>query len=95
MLALVVSIESPPESRDRFLAAIREQAGASLEQEPGCLRFDICEAVDDPNRFVLYEVYADEEAWEAHPKTEHFARWRRAAEECGLRLERTLTRLVP
>ena len=47
---------------------------------------------DEP---LLYEVYADEEAWEAHPKTEHFARWRRAAEECGLRLERTLTRLVP
>ena len=33
-------------------------------------------------------------AWDAHPRTEHFARWKRAAEECGLRIERTLTRVV-
>jgi (4S)-4-hydroxy-5-phosphonooxypentane-2,3-dione isomerase len=94
VLALVVSIESPPESRERFLAAIRAQAAASLEREPGCLRFDVCESVDDPNRFVLYEVYADDAAWDAHPRTEHFARWRQAAEECGLRIERTLTRVL-
>ena len=94
MLALVVSIESPPESRERFLAAIREQSAASLEREPGCLRFDVCASVDDLNRFVLYEVYADDDAWDAHSRTEHFARWELAAEECGLRIERTLTRLV-
>jgi len=94
VLALVVSVDCPEGTRERFLEAIGAQAAASLEREPGCLRFDICESVNHPERFVLYEVYADDEAWEAHPLTEHFARWRAAADELGLRLERTLTRIV-
>ena len=94
MFALVVRIVCPPEHRDRFLGAIGEQAAASLEREPGCLRFDVCEVEDDPTGFVLYEVYADSAAYEAHGQTEHFARWSRAAGECGLLIERTLTRIV-
>jgi quinol monooxygenase YgiN len=94
VLALVVTIECPPGTRDGFLEAVRAQAAASLEQEPGCLRFDVCESVNHPDRFVLYEVYADEAAWEAHPRTEHFARWSDAADELGLRIERTLTRIL-
>ena len=49
---------------------------------------------DDDNRFILYEVYADAASYEAHGQTEHFVRWSRAAGECGLRIERTLTRLL-
>jgi autoinducer 2-degrading protein len=94
VLALVVQIECPEGTRDAFLEAIREQAAASLELEPGCLRFDVCESVNHSERFVLYEVYEDEAAWEAHPQTEHFARWRASADELGLRIERTLTRIV-
>ena len=94
MIALVVTIASPPEHRDRFLEAIAEQAAASLEREPGCLRFDICAVADDENRFILYEIYADAASYEAHGQTEHFARWSRAAGECGLRIERTLTRVL-
>jgi (4S)-4-hydroxy-5-phosphonooxypentane-2,3-dione isomerase len=94
VFALVVGIETPPESRDRFLEAIAEQAAASLEREPGCLRFDVCSVVEDENRFVLYEIYADAAAYEAHGQTEHFARWSRTAGECALRIDRTLTRLL-
>ncbi|MGH3048894.1 MAG: putative quinol monooxygenase [Gaiellaceae bacterium] len=94
MLALVVRIECPPEGRDRFLEAIAAQAAASLEREPGCLRFDVCSVADDENRFVLYEVYTDMAAYEAHGKTEHFERWSRAAAECGLTIDRTLTELL-
>ncbi len=94
MFALVVQIESPPESRDRFIEAISEQAAASLEREPGCLRFDVCAVADDENRFILYEVYADAASYEAHGQTEHFARWSRVAGECGLRIDRTLARLL-
>ena len=94
MLALVVWIVCPPEHRDRFLEAISAQAAASLEREPGCLRFDVCALADDETRFVLYEVYADQAAYEAHGTTEHFAVWSRCAAECGLTIERTLTRIV-
>lgn len=94
MLALLVQIVCPPEHRDRFLEAISAQAAASLEREPGCLRFDVCAVEDDETRFVLYEVYGDAASYAAHGQTEHFAVWSRAAGECGLRIERTLTRIV-
>ena len=30
---------------------------------------------DDPNRFMLYEVYRDEAGTKAHKATAHYARW--------------------
>jgi quinol monooxygenase YgiN len=34
----------------------------------------------DENRFVLYELYDDAEAFEAHKRAPHFAAWRRVAD---------------
>ena len=47
-------------------------------QEPGNLRFDVLEQADAPNRFVLYEVYRNEEGMKAHKETPHYARWAEA-----------------
>ena len=33
---------------------------------------------DDPDRFVLYEVYRDEAGAKAHKETPHYARWAEA-----------------
>lgn len=95
MIALFVTLEVRPESREQLLAAITAQGAASLEREPGCLRFDICVDNDDPNRVMLYEVYEDEAAFDAHGKTPHFAVWRAAAAEYVARIDRTLTSVVP
>ena len=43
MYTLFVSLQVRPEKRDRFLAAIAENAAASVRDEPGCLRFDVME----------------------------------------------------
>lgn len=82
MIALVVSIVVRPGAREAFLEAIAAQAAASLELEEGCLRFDVCAVADDPARFFLYEVYADQQAFDEHRTTPHFGRWRAAAAEC-------------
>ena len=94
MLALLVDIRIRPENREAFLAAVMEQARASLEREPGCERFDVCEDVDDPQHFVLYEVYADGDAFKAHRETEHFADWTEARNMHVDEIHRTLTRIV-
>ena len=47
-------------------------------QEPGNLRFDVLQQADDPDRFVLYEVYRDEAGMKAHKETPHYARWAEA-----------------
>lgn len=68
---LVVDIEVKADSVARFEALIAENARKSATTEPGCRQFDVVRAQDAANRFVLYEVYADLAAFEAHGKTAH------------------------
>lgn len=63
---------------DDFAAAIDENARASLAHEPGCRRFDVCRDPADRQNFVLYEIYDDEAAVQAHLRAEHFVRMDRA-----------------
>jgi len=81
MFSLVVQMEVRPDRREEFLAGMAANAEASVRDEPGCLRFDISSVDGDENRFVLYELYADAEAFAAHKTTPHFARWRTVAEQ--------------
>ncbi len=74
MLILQVNIHVKPEYLDAFRAATIENARHS-RQEPGIARFDLIQHSDDPNRFLLMEVYRSEEAAAAHKLTPHWALW--------------------
>jgi quinol monooxygenase YgiN len=76
MLALLVTIHIQPERRDAFLASMLDDARGSVNDEPGCLRFDVLQDSNDPNTIYLYEVYRDQAALDAHGKAPHFIRWR-------------------
>ncbi len=79
MFVVCVHVHVLPENVAQFLEATLENARHTVE-EPGALRFDVLQQVDDPNRFVLYEAYVDEEAAKAHKQTAHYAAWRNAVE---------------
>ena len=79
---VIVSLWVKPDMVDAFLEAIGENSRASRRDEPGCLRFDVHRDNDDPNHFLLYELYADERAFtEAHRGAPHYEKWRAAAAE--------------
>ena len=71
----VVYISVKPEHVADFLEAIRENHEASV-REPGNLRFDILQSVDEPTRFVTYMAYRDETAARAHRETAHYLAFR-------------------
>ena len=81
MFSLMVQMEVRPGRRAEFLAGMAANAEASVRDEPGCLRFDVCSVGSDENRFVLYELYTDAEAFAAHKAAPHFAQWRTVADE--------------
>jgi quinol monooxygenase YgiN len=81
MFSLMVQMEIRPGRRAEFLAGMAANAESSVRDEPGCLRFDVCAVGSDENRFVLYELYTDAAAFEAHKASPHFARWRTVAEQ--------------
>jgi (4S)-4-hydroxy-5-phosphonooxypentane-2,3-dione isomerase len=75
-----VTVLVKPEAVDRFVAATRDNARNS-RQEPGCVRFDVLQAEDDPTRFFLYEVYRSKDDFAAHQTTEHYQRWRSTVQD--------------
>lgn len=56
-----------------FRRLIDENARTSCRDEPGCRRFDVLNSPQDPDQVLLYEIYDDRAAFEAHVKTKHFA----------------------
>ena len=79
MFVVCVHVRVKPEHVEKFIAASGENAANTI-REPGNLRFDVLQQADDPQQFVLYEVYRDEEASKAHKQTAHYARWRETVE---------------
>ncbi len=77
MYVVCVHVHVKPENVEDFIEASLENARCTVD-EPGTLRFDVNRRIDDPTRFVLYEVYRDEEGMKAHKETPHYARWRDA-----------------
>lgn len=75
MLITHVQVHVKPEDIDEFNRATIENARESIG-EPGIARFDVLQQVDDPTRFLLVEVYRDEDAPTRHKETTHYARWR-------------------
>ncbi len=74
MHILLVQVHVKPEYLDAFQAATLENARASV-QEPGCVRFEVLQQTDDPNRFVFSEVYRDAATHAAHRETAHYKIW--------------------
>ena len=74
MIVVHVLIQVKPEYREDFITASIENATASIE-EPGIARFDLLQLADDPNSFVLNEVYRKKEDTVSHKATEHYKQW--------------------
>ena len=77
MYVVCVHVHVKPEYRQAFLEESQENARNTI-QEPGNLRFDVLQQADDPDSFVLYEVYRDESGMKAHKETPHYAAWAEA-----------------
>jgi quinol monooxygenase YgiN len=75
MIIVHVHVHVKSEFIDAFRQATIDNASDSV-REPGVARFDVIQQSDDPQRFVLVEVYRDETAPAKHKETAHYARWR-------------------
>jgi autoinducer 2-degrading protein len=71
---LLVNIRIKPENVDRFMKELGANARAA-RQEPGCRQFEALVDPKDRTKVVLFEVYDDEKAFEAHQQTPHFKKY--------------------
>ena len=74
MFVLVVNIRIKPDSVERFMKQVLENA-REARKEPGCRHFDVLVDPQDKSKVMLYEIYNDEKAFEAHQQTPHFKKY--------------------
>ena len=72
MHVVLVLVTVKPELLEEFEQSLLHNARESTAKDPGCLRFDVSQHLDDPARWVLYEVYDSPDAHAAHRRSPHF-----------------------
>jgi len=71
MILVVVKNPVRPEFADDWVDLVHDFTEAS-RAEPGNICFEWSRSADDPNTYVLVEMFRDAEAGEAHVQSEHF-----------------------
>ena len=78
-LAIVATIEVAPGRRDELLPLLMAHRARCLKDEPGTARFDVLRPQDGDAKVVIYEVYRDQAALDAHMNGSSLARLRKEA----------------
>jgi quinol monooxygenase YgiN len=78
---IIVEFVTKPGAMAAFLPLMLGNARASLENEPGCRRFDVLRPEGEDDRILLYEIYDDRAAFDAHCSAAHFTAFDRATRE--------------
>ncbi|NKB57484.1 MAG: hypothetical protein GKS00_14255 [Alphaproteobacteria bacterium] len=74
-IALIVEFNVKAEHRVAFITLLREHAEGTVQEEEGCVQFDVL-LPNENGRVFLYEVYRDEVALKAHMASERLANTR-------------------
>lgn len=72
MTHVVVARWRPRNGQTETIETILRELANKVRQEPGNLQFVVNKSLDDPNEFLLYEQYKDEQAFADHQQTSHF-----------------------
>lgn len=70
MITFIVHLEVPSENAAAFEEMMTHVATMSLEREPGVVHYAFAKSVDDPQTYVVVEVYRDQAACDAHGETD-------------------------
>jgi quinol monooxygenase YgiN len=65
-LAIIGNLEIAPGRLDRVSPLLMAHGARCLADEPGTLQFEVLLPRDDQTKVLLYEVYSDDAAYEAH-----------------------------
>jgi quinol monooxygenase YgiN len=71
---LAVNLRIKPEYVEAFMAGVLANARAA-RKEPGCRQFEVLVDASDRTKVMLFEVYDDDKAFEAHQQTPHFKKY--------------------
>jgi quinol monooxygenase YgiN len=71
VLIITAKVRLQPGASEEFLDAYRWMRPQVLN-DPGAIQYDLHRSADDPDQFIFYERYENEEAFAYHLTTDHF-----------------------
>ena len=72
---VLVDFHLQPGALETFRELVDINARQSAQMEPGCRRFDVIEPHGTADAILLYEVYRNRTDFDAHVRSEHYARF--------------------
>ena len=76
MIVRLAEIEVYPEYLQEYLKFANEVDRQSVEREPGVVCLFPMQSAEDSTQIRILEIYASEEAYQSHIKTEHFLKYK-------------------
>ena len=76
MIVRLAEIEVYPEYLKEYLTFANEVDRLSVEREPGVVCLFPMQSAEDSTQICILEIYASEEAYQRHIKTEHFQKYK-------------------
>ena len=76
MIVRLAEIEVYPEYLQEYLKFANEVDRLSVEREPGVICLFPMQSAEDSTQIRILEIYASEEAYQSHIKTEHFLKYK-------------------
>ena len=76
MIVRLAEIEVYPEHLKEYLEVANEVDRLSMEREPGVVCLFPMQSAEDSTKIRILEIYASEEAYQQHLKTDHFQKYK-------------------
>ena len=77
MVILTAILKAIPGKGDDIEKEFKKLAPKVLK-DPGAITYIVHRAADDPDKFLVYEQYENQEAFKYHGQTEHFHAYKEA-----------------
>jgi len=78
MLTLTVILNIAEGQGDKYTAEWQKNAMRCRQEEKNCYIYVLDRAQDNPDKFLVYEAYEDEDALKYHISTPYFQAYRKA-----------------
>ena len=88
-VALVVTFKAAQGRKDELIEGLKGHARRTLDNEEGCIRFDVLSPRGGDADVMLYELYRDQTALDEHASSNRLKAWRE--ESAPLVAERSIT----
>jgi quinol monooxygenase YgiN len=72
---------------EKYNALLKEEIETSVRVEPGVITLYAVSEKDKPTHITILEIYANEEAYQAHLKTPHFLKYKTGTKDMVKGLE--------